>query len=63
MITEVGVQVGVEVGVRTTPTSLLFLCTKAFPTIQVGVWWFWGYVYNYIYLRVVKMPSNTVRDA
>ena len=60
MITEVGVQVGVEVGVRTTPTSLLFLCTKAFPKIQVGVWW---YVYNYIYLRVVKLPSNTVKYA
>ena len=37
MTIEVGVQLDVEVGVRATPTSLLFLCTKAFPTIQVGV--------------------------
>ena len=35
---EVGVQLDVEVGVRATPTSLLFLCTKAFPKIQVGAW-------------------------
>ena len=34
---EVGVQVDVEVDVRATSISLLFLCTKAFPTIQVGV--------------------------
>ena len=34
---EVGVQVDVEVDVRATSTSLLFPCTKAFPTIQVGV--------------------------
>ena len=44
MTIEVGVQLGVqldvEVGVRATPTSLLFLCTKAFPKIQVGVWYF-----------------------
>ena len=41
MTTEVGVQVGaqldVEVGARTASTSLLFLCTKAFLTIQVDV--------------------------
>lgn len=37
MIIEVGVQVDVEVDVRATSTSLLFLCTRAFPTIQVGV--------------------------
>ena len=37
MTIEVGVQLDVEVGVRATPTSLLFLCTKAFPAIQVGV--------------------------
>ena len=38
---EVGVQVGVEldveVGVRATPTSLLFPCVKAFQRIQLGL--------------------------
>ena len=38
--------------------KVLFLCKIAIPTWQNR-----GCVYNYIYLRVVKMPSNTVRNA
>jgi hypothetical protein len=34
MTTELGGELGVELGVRTTPTSLLSLCTKAFPQIR-----------------------------
>jgi hypothetical protein len=34
---QVGVELDVEVGVRATPTSLLYPCIKAFQRIQVGV--------------------------
>ena len=37
MVAWVGVELDVEVGVRATPTSLLFPCVKAFQRIQLGV--------------------------